>query len=114
MSKPLSYKYTGTKGHIVDVASSLPKTGNELLAMGWEEISDPRAAATGHHTYREPDTGLRIRFDEAIPGADGFAGINHYHILNPDAHNNRDMYLDANGNPVSKNSKASHILPREE
>lgn len=111
MSKPLSYKYTGTKGHIVDVASSLPQTGPELLGKGWEEISDPRQAEAGSHTYRESSTGLRIRYDEPTPGASGFAGKNHYHILNPDAHNTRDMYLDKYGNPVGKNSKASHILP---
>ena len=114
MSKGLSYEYNGTKGHIVAVASALPETGQGLLDAGWEEISHPNQAASGHHTYREPATGLRIRHDEPTPGADGFAGKGHYHILNPDAHDSRDMYLDKNGNPVKKNSKASHILPKEE
>lgn len=111
MSKPESYSYSGTKGHIADVASSLPSTGSGLIAQGWNDISDPRQAAAGSHTYEEPSTGLRVRYDEPTPGADGFAGKSHYHILNPDPHGNYDLYLDKNGNPVPKNSKASHILP---
>lgn len=112
MSKGLSYAYTGTKGHIIAIASELPKTGQSLLDAGWEDISHPSQAATGHYTYREPSTGLRIRYDEPSSGANGFAGKHHYHILNPNAHDSRDMYLDKNGNPVKKNSKASHILPK--
>lgn len=114
MSKGLSYEYSGTKGHIIAVASELPKTGKDLLDAGWEEISHPAQAASGHHTYREPSSGLRIRYDEPTPGADGFAGKDHYHILNPNATGSRDMYLDRNGEPVKKNSKASHILPKGE
>ncbi len=114
MSKGLSYIYTGTKGHIVAIASNLPQTGQGLIDMGWEEISHPAQAASGHHTYKEPSTGLRIRYDEPTPGAEGFAGKDHFHILNPNATGSRDMYLDKNGNPVKKNSKASHILPKED
>ena len=114
MSKPLSYKYSGTKGHISDVANSLPQTGQGLIDRGWEEISHPKQAASGHYTYREPSTGLRIRYDEPTPGARGFAGKDHFHILNPNATSSRNMYLDKNGNPVKKNSKASHILPKED
>lgn len=112
MSKGLSYNYSGTKGHIVAVASGLPKNGHELLDAGWKEISHPLQALSGSHTYEEPSTGLRIRYDEPEPGADGFAGKDHYHILNPNATGSRDMYLDKNGDPVKKNSKASHILPK--
>ena len=114
MSKSMSYQYSGTKGHIVEVASSLPTKGDGLLSQGWVEISHPGQAAAGSHTYREPTTGLRIRYDDPTPGATGFAGKDHYHILNPDAHGTGDMYLDANGNPVAKNSKSSHILPKGE
>lgn len=114
MSKGLSYIYTGTKGHIVAIASNLPQTGQGLIDMGWEEISHPAQAASGHHTYKEPSTGLRIRYDEPTPGVEGFAGKDHFHILNPNATGSRDMYLDKNGNPVKKNSKASHILPKED
>ena len=83
-----------------------------LVKKGWEEISHPAQKKSGHHTYREPSTGLRIRFDKAEAGRNGFAGKNHYHILNPNATGLRDMYLDKNGNPVKKNSRASHILPK--
>lgn len=114
MSKPLSYEYSGTKGHIVSVASSLPSSGNSLLSQGWEEISHPKQAAAGSHTYKETSTGLRIRYDEPTPGASGFSGKSHYHIMNPDAHGVHDMYLDKHGNPVPKNSAASHILPKED
>ena len=112
MSKSLSYHYAGTKGHIVSVAENLPKTGAGLVKRGWEEISHPAQKKSGHHTYREPSTGLRIRFDKAEAGRNGFAGKNHYHILNPNATGSRDMYLDKNGKPVKKNSRASHILPK--
>ena len=112
MSKPLSYHYSGTKGHIVAVADDLPQTGQGLIDQGWEEISHPAQKASGHHTYREPSTGLRIRYDEPVKGAEGFAGRDHYHILNPNATGSRDMYLDKNGNSVKKNSRASHILPK--
>ena len=112
MSKPLSYKYTGTKGHIAEVAETLPKKGKSLLDNGWEDISRPEQAASGHYTYRERETGLRIRFDEAKPDKGGFSGRDHYHILNPDAHNTGDMYPDRAGNPVKKNSKASHIFSK--
>ena len=114
MSKGLGYEYSGTKGHIVAIATNLPQNGQGLLDAGWKEISDPRAASTGHHTYEEPTTGLRIRYDEPTPGATGFAGKDHFHILNPNATGPEDMYLDKNGNPVKKNSKASHILPKGE
>ena len=114
MSKGLSYKYSGTKGHIVSVASSLPKTYKSLLGSGWTDISDPRQSANGHYELQEKKTGLRIRFDKKVPGAPGFKGKNHYHIYNPNATGNKDLYLDASGNPVKKNSKASHILPKED
>ena len=113
MSKPLSYKYTGTKGHIVAVASSLPKNPNDLLSKGWKEITDPRAKEAGNaRVFKEKDTGLRIRFDKGTPGGFGFKGKDHYHIDNPNATDKKERrYLDKNGNPVNKNSKASHIIP---
>ena len=112
MSKPLSYSYNGTKGHIVAIASNLPQTGAGLLEKGWVDISHPSQSSIGSYTYEEPSTGLRIRYDSPTPGASGFKGKDHYHILNPNAKSTRDMYLDAQGNPVAKNSKASHILPK--
>lgn len=112
MSKPLSYKYSGTKGHIVSIASSLPQTGQGLLDNGWKDISHPKAISSGHYTYQEPNTGLRIRYDVPRVGANGFEGVDHFHILNPNATNQKNMYLDKNGNPVRRGAKASHILPK--
>ncbi len=114
VSKSLSYHFSGTKGQIVHIIRNLPPTGSDLLADNWEDISDSRQAARGYHTYRDKKTGLRIRFDEPSPGSPGFRGKAHFHILNPNATSTRDMYLDVNGNPVAKNSKASHIFPKED
>lgn len=62
--------------------------------------------------FKELRTGFRIRFDKAQNGKQGFAGISHYHIDNPDAKDKKiGRYLNKNGNPVNKNSKESHIIP---
>lgn len=114
MSKGMSYHYSGTKGHMVDVANNLPSNPNSLLGSGWTESSHPSAASAGTHTYEEDDTGLKITFDEKTPGAKGFKGKNHYHIHNPNATGDHDKYLDKDGNPVPKGSKKSHILPKGE
>ena len=52
MSKGLSYNYSGTKGHIVSVASSLPKTYKSLLGSGWTDRGWSAA-------LRDPDNGAR-------------------------------------------------------
>lgn len=112
MSKPLSYHYSGTKGYIASVATSLPANPLELVKNGWKDVSYPKAAAMGHYELEEISTGLRIRFDKKTVGASGFKGKDHYHIRNPNATGNRDLYLDRKGNPVRKSSVSSHILPR--
>ena len=61
---------------------------------------------------KEPSTGLKISFDKGKPGEKGFKGIDHYHIFNPDATGNSNLYLDANGEPVRKGSGKSHITPK--
>ena len=88
MSKGFSYHYSGTKGHIVSVASSLPSNPLELVKSGWEDISHPKAAASGHYELKEISTGLRIRFDEKVFGVSGFKGKDHYNIHNPTATGN--------------------------
>ncbi len=35
----------------------------------------------------------------------------HYHIYNPNAISNKDLYLDNNGNSVRKGHTKSHIRP---
>lgn len=94
------------------IADSLPQTGEGLINRRWQEISHPDASNAGHHVYKEPSTGLRIRYDVPKKGAHGFEGVDHYHILNPNATSQNDMYLDRAGNPVRRGSKASHILPK--
>ena len=111
--KNSGYSYSGTKEDIAATASSLPEHGSTLVSQGWNDISHPKQAEAGSHTYEDPSTGLRIRFDEAKPGENGYAGKNHYHILNPNATGSKDLYLDKDGNPVAKNAKASHILPKK-
>ena len=111
MSKGFGYEYSGTQGHIVGVASSLPSNPNKLLNDGWEDISNPNAKAAGHMILKEKSTGLKIGFDKKTPGANGFKGKDHYHIYNPDATSNKNLYLDKNGNPVRKGHAKSHILP---
>lgn len=100
-----------TKEHIISVIDSLPKDWTKLLSCGWENISHPSAAKVGSYKLQEKSSGLIIRFDEGKSGVSGFRGQNHYHIENPNATGNSNMYLDKNGDPVAKGSKASHILP---
>ena len=88
MSKGFGYAYTGTKGHLMGVIGSLPEDPDILLRNGWKELSRPEAKAHGHRKFEEEATGLLIEFDEETPGAPGFRGANHYHILNPDATEN--------------------------
>ncbi len=111
MSKGFGYKYSGTLGHIVGVANSLPKSPTVLLQNGWEDISHPNQKAAGHWELRESATGLRIRFDKGEANAPGFRGVDHYHIYNPNAESNKDLYLDKTGQPTNKSSSSSHVLP---
>ncbi|GAB6890032.1 peptidoglycan-binding protein [Geobacillus sp. FSL K6-0789] len=93
------------------VIRSLPENPKDLLKRGWQDVTDPRMKAnTKMREYKDPVTGLKVRFDPATPGASGYEGKDHYHIYNPNATGKNDMYLDINGNPVAKGSKASHIV----
>jgi len=89
----------------------LPSVPGSLIGNGWKNISDPNAASAGHIKIREESTGLVPGFDRSTPGTPGFREKNHYRLFNPNATGNGDLYLDKYGNPVKKNSKASHILP---
>ena len=65
MSKPESGYFMVTKGHIADVAASLPKDPDDLLDDGWKETTDPRAKdASNSRVFTEEGTGLEIRFDK--------------------------------------------------
>ena len=112
MSKGMGYHYSGTKGHIIDVAQNLPQTPASLLNNGWKDISNPKQSAAGHYELQEQSTGLKIRYDKGKAGSPGYKGKDHYHVFNPNATSNKDLYLDKDGNPVSKSSSKSHILPK--
>ena len=113
MSKGLSYHYSGTKGHIIAVASSLPTDPSYLIKNGWIEITDSQQAKySNSREFIETSTGLKIRFDKGTKGKPGFAGIDHYHIRNPAATGNGNLYIDSEGNSVRKGHRKSHILPK--
>ena len=87
----------------------LPKA-SELKNSGWKDITPFKMKKnTTSRTYKKND--ITIRYDKGIKGAGGYKGKDHYHILNPNATGKHDYYLDVFGNPVPKNSKASHIIP---
>ena len=92
--------------------SNLPKNPKTLLKKGW---SDSTPAGMERNTtsklYTNKKTGLQVRFDKAETGASGYKGKDHYHVLNPNSTGKHDYYLDIDGNPVPKGSKASHIIP---
>ncbi|UOE76683.1 pre-toxin TG domain-containing protein [Parageobacillus thermoglucosidasius] len=92
--------------------NNLPKNPKELMEDGWKDVTpDGMRKNTNSREYEDPRTGIRVRFDPGKPGAPGFEGKDHYHIYNPNRTGKGDYYLDKNGNPVPKGSKASHILP---
>ncbi len=88
----------------------LPKTPTKLKGGGWKETTSAAMKKnTTSRTFKKD--GLTIRFDKGKKGAGGYGGKDHYHILNPKSTGKHDYYLDKYGNPVPKNSKASHIVP---
>ena len=97
-------------GKAVVKIPKLPKTPTKLKNSGWKETtSTAMKKNTTSRTFKKD--GLTIRFDKGKKGASGYGGKDHYHILNPKSTGKHDYYLDRHGNPVPKNSKASHILP---
>jgi hypothetical protein len=88
----------------------LPKSPSRLIKNGWQEVTPAAMKKNTKSTMFKKD-GLTIRFDKGTKGAGGYGGKDHYHILNPNSTGKHDYYLDKLGNPVPKNSRASHILP---
>ena len=88
------------------------KTPEQLLADGWEDVTNPQMAfKTTSREFYDPKSGIKLRFDKGVEGANGFEAVDHYHIYNPNYTNKKlDFYFDINGNPVGKGSKASHII----
>lgn len=102
----------GTQDQVKNAIDALPKNPNLLIKKGWKNITPPSMSKnTTSKMYRDSKTGLTIRFDKGQKGASGYGSKDHYHVLNPNATGKQDYYLDKNGDPVPKNSKASHIIP---
>ena len=93
--------------------ATLPVDPDDLLDQGYNETTHPNAAANGHRTFVNPETGEEVRFDEGEEGQTGAAASDHYHVLNPNRTGNQDLYLDIDGNPVARGSRASHIFVDE-
>ncbi len=93
------------------LSESLPANPDDLLGRGYRDVSHPDAAAAGHRTFENPETGDVLRFDKGKPGRPGHAGNDHYHRENPSATGKVDAYLDRDGNPVPDGSDASHLYP---
>lgn len=97
-------------GKAVVKMPNLPKTPIKLKSSGWKETTSAAMKKnTTSRTFKKD--GLTIRFDKGKKGVGGYGGKDHYHILNPKSTGKHDYYLDKYGNPVPKNSKASHLLP---
>lgn len=113
MSKGKSGVFPKTKGDIIDLILNLPFFPDEDFLKNWDDITHPEAKKnTQSRQYRHQKTGLEVRFDPAQEGKPGFAGKNHYHVLNPDRTGKKDAYLDTGANPVPKGSDPSHIIPK--
>ena len=103
-----------------DVASIIKnvqyKTPQQLVSSGWKDVTNPKMAVnTTSREFYDPKSGLKIRFDKGVDCSNGFEALDHYHIINPNYTNKKiDYYLDINGNPVGKGSKASHIVIKGE
>ncbi|WP_235332168.1 WXG100 family type VII secretion target [Paenibacillus terrae] len=108
----LQVKVTEGTGDSKLSTNNLPKDPKELMSSGWRDATpEGMAKNTQSREYIDPETGLKVRFDPGKPGANGFEGKDHYHIHNPNSTGKNDYYLDVDGNPVPKGSKASHIVP---
>lgn len=91
----------------------LPENPSALVKNGWKDVTpDGMLNNTSSREYLDDATGLKVRFDAGKQGANGFEGVDHYHVYNPNSTGKMDYYLDINGNPVPKGSKASHIISK--
>lgn len=102
----------GAKAGYKRIISSLPKNPKTLTKKGWTNTTPSGMSKnTSSQMFTNKSNGMKIRFDKGKKGAGGYGSKDHYHILNPNSTGKHDYYLDKNGNPVPKNSKASHIIP---
>ena len=113
-SKKVAKKHKSGSGSVIKNIQS--KSPQQLIEDGWEDITNPKMAAnTNSREFYDPKSGLKIRFDKGVDGANGFEAVDHYHVMNPNYTNKKvDYYLDIDGKPVGKGSKASHIVIKGE
>ena len=104
---------SGSNAVIKNIQSKSPQ---QLIEDGWEDITNPKMAAnTNSREFYDPKSGLKIRYDKGVDGENGFEAVDHYHVMNPNYTNKKvDYYLDIDGKPVEKGSKASHIVIKGE
>ena len=109
MGSGVSGGYSSTRGAYRAAIKSLPKNPNKLSEKGWKDIT-PSNMLQNTTSKMYIKNGLKVRFDKGNPSQGGYGGKDHYHVLNPNSTGKHDYYLDKDGNPVPKNSKASHIV----
>ena len=94
----------------LDLFGAIPFVGEVAdtakLGLKAGKVLDKMAEKTMSKTYKK--NGFIIRFDVGETTARGYKRRDHYHILNPNSTGKHDCYLDNNGVPVPRNSKASH------
>jgi hypothetical protein len=87
-----------------------PPCSPDNLSHDWKEITHPKMREfSNRREFVYKDTDIKIAFDKARPNTTGFEGKDHWHRYNPLKTNDINLYLDRNGNVVSKNSDPSHI-----
>ncbi|RZJ79156.1 MAG: hypothetical protein EOO20_27145, partial [Chryseobacterium sp.] len=91
----------------IDWSNNPPSNPGEL-GEDWEDVTDPRSRGD-RKIYENKNTGEKVGYDPGRSGQPGWEGKNHWHRYNPFSKNKGDLYLDKNGNPVSKGSGPSHI-----
>lgn len=111
MGSGISGGYSGTRGAYRSAIRSLPKNPDKLLEKGWKDTTPSSMSQNTSSKMYTNNDGLKVRYDKGDPSQGGYGGKDHYHVLNPNSTGKHDYYLDKNGNPVPKNSKASHIIP---
>jgi len=91
----------------IDWANNPPSSPDDF-SQDWEEVTDPRNQS-GSREFKNKTTGEKVRWDPKKEGEPGWEGINHWHRYNKNSTGKRDLYLDKDGNPVSRGSNPSHI-----
>jgi len=93
-----------------DIDWKTPPCSPDDLSNDWKEISDPRMLENSNRrVFQYKDTNIKIAFEKAQPNLSGHRKHDHWHRYNPNFKNDRDLYLDQQGNSVGKNSDPSHI-----